>query len=140
MAAEDDLPADFELQRAAEGERVQDLRGTTWVVLVDRHTDERRLVHEDVVQYEQADHPVVTGAAGFVTMVLAMFAPLIVTVYGSFQPPTIEWAALGYGAAIAGGFLVGRVLLHYTPVGRELLRFLEWWEHKELIEGRDLSC
>jgi len=129
-----------ELARAEQGEHIVDADNQKWVVLIDHSDKSRRLVHEDVTVYDEADHPAITGAAAFFTMILAMFTPLVAVVYSGFTPPSAAWALIGYGGAIAGGFLIGRVLLNRTPVGTQLFRFLEWWEHKELIEGRDLSC
>jgi len=136
---DDALPDGFELDRATEGDRVTDEHGTTWVVLVSKTDGRRELVHEDVVQYEQLDHPFVTGLAGFGALVATFVATiaaawLYLATYG-----TVVNIAIGLGS-FGAATLLARGLLTYTPVGTEVYRFMEWFEHRELIVGRDLSC
>lgn len=124
---------------ASEGDRFTDEHGTTWVTLVSKRDGSKKLVHEDVVQYEQLDHPFVTGLAGFGTLLATFVATIAAAwLYLATYGPLVN-AAIGLGS-LGAATLLARGLLAFTPVGTEVYRFLEWYEHRELIVGRDIEC
>lgn len=140
MTLPDGLPDGFALGRAADGERVTTDDGRTYVV-VENTRGERSLVREDVVTYGDHEHPLLTGAAALFAITGAFLAPLaavgVVATTGGFESGVATIGA-AIGATVAG-YLLAVLFLYRTPVGAELWRFLEWYEHIDLLRGRETA-
>lgn len=140
MTLPDGLPDGFALGRADDGDRVTTEDGRTFVVVAN-HTGERSLVREDVVTFSDHEHPLLTGAAALFAIVGAFLAPLaavgVVATRGGFATG-VETIGAAIGATVAG-YLLAVLFLYRTPVGTEVWRFVEWYEHIDLLQGRETA-
>jgi len=126
-----------EFAAADNGDRLEDSDGYEWVCLV-AADGERALVPPDVVTYGTVDHPLLTGAAAFSATLGALLAPILgvvwlKSVYALSTSRTIVAAIF----AVVGAFALARGLLYYTPVGDELMRFLDWQNHLGTIKASE---
>ena len=127
-----EFPDAFDPHAAEHLQRVESRDGTPFVVLAPLGS-EPAVVHADVVEYDTADHPVLTGLLGLL-LVGSVFLLPPMAIY-SLVLPTSN-AAVGVGllaATIAIGWLLARLLLYRTVFGDWLWRFLEWNEHRSTI-------
>lgn len=132
-----DLPDGFDINTAERWDRVEAADGTVWVVLKSDTLDRQTLVREDVVEYGYLTHPAVTGLAGLVAVVVGLVGPL----FTAYQIAAgLDSTAAGIGVLLVGGaaaWVLANVLYYRTEIGLQLDRFLEWYEHRRLIVGRD---
>lgn len=137
----DELPEGIDrgrLGHANEGDRLTDAYGDEWVVIQSKRTDEKHVVRPDVVEYGTADHPALTGAGAFATIMFALIAPVAgVAVYDPTLPAA--QSAIVTGGALVVGYGLARLLLMHTFVGEFIARFLEWNDHRAIIEAGDLA-
>lgn len=136
-----DLPRGFTLARAAHGERVEPTDADVeLVVLESALTGEKTLVHADVVDYSgRLDHPVTTGVAGFLGVLLAFLFPLAALPYLTVGLEAIglgAWASLSAVAVAVIGAYVFVQLAYASVLGDWLHRFLEWNDNKKYIMAR----
>lgn len=126
------------VDQAAEGKRLTDEYGDEWVVIESKRTGDKHVVRPDVVDYGQFDHPALTGAGAFATILTALVGPLAaVSVYGPALS-AVDQAGLSI-FMLAVGYGLARLLLMHTFVGEFIARFLEWNEHREIIEAGDYA-
>jgi len=126
------------VDQAAEGQRLTDSYGDEWVVIKSKRTGKSHVVRPDVVEYGQFDHPALTGAGAFATILTALVGPLaaVIAFWPSLSP--VPSAGLAFGS-VALGYGLARVLLMRTFVGEFIARFQEWDEHREIIEAGDYA-
>jgi hypothetical protein len=128
---------DHEYAAASNGDRLTDADGYEWLVLV-AADGERSLVRPDVVEYGTADHPLLTGAAAFSATLGALIAPVLAVFWSSstyaLSTPVTIVAALG---AVVASAALARGLLYYTPVGDQLMRFLDWQDNLGTIKASE---
>lgn len=126
------------VDQADDGRRLTDEWGNEWVVIKSKRTGESHVVHPDVVEYGQWDHPVLTGAGALATILFALIGPLAgVEVYDPTLPAT--QSAIVSGGALVIGYALARILLMRTFVGEFIARFQEWNEHRAIIEAGEYA-
>lgn len=134
-----ELPDGIERREVAAADHMERLEtpdGRAYYVIA--HVNgERELANADVVEYETIDHPVLTGAVGFLALLTALLAPFV---YG-YQIATELSGTIVPGAVAIGGAGVGwfcsSYLLQYTILGEWVYRLLEWNDHKVAIMASD---
>ena len=136
-----DLPDDFNLARADHMERVEADCGVTLCVLESSLTGERQLVHADVVEFDgYIDHPMTTGAVGFLSVLAAFLAPLAAAAHVASTTSSPMVAIGGALVGVIGAWGLANVVLYQTVMGDWLWRFLEWHDHKHIIMSRGESA
>lgn len=129
-----EFPEAFDLDAAEHMTRVEAADGTEFCVLVDALTGQHHLVHADVVEYDGVlDHPMTTGAIGFVWVLGALLAPAAASAYLALAVSGPWWAGAAVLAGGIAGWLLARVALYRTFLGDWLFRFLEWNDHRNII-------
>ena len=129
------------LGHANEGDRVTDDYGDEWVVIQSKRTGKKHVVRPDVVEYGRFDHPALTGAGAFATIMTALVGPLVAVVVYMGSTPGLSGTQTGAFAfgSVALGYGLARGLLMHTFVGEFIARFLEWNDHRAIIEAGDLA-
>lgn len=145
MNTDDDLPRGlpehFNLQRADDGETVETDDGRLFRVVVSRRDHSKRaLVHEDVANYGQFDHPAASGALGGVILAAALLTPVLFGLIGVDLFALAPGPAFLFGSVCCGAGVWAFNVLLGGVVGDMIARFEEWHEHQELVAGRDYGA
>lgn len=136
------LPDSFDFETAEDGDRVETDDGREFVVLVNSYSNDRRIVHADVVDYGLATHPAVTGVLGLLTIIAVILAPGVAAVatvgsasatFGTAVSPVITIAVTV--VALLGGVVLANQVLYRTVFGDWVFRFLEFDDAKLQILG-----
>lgn len=119
---------------AEPGDRLEADDGTALVVLESARDGTRRVVHADLFEFSRTEI-VAAGAAGLLLLLGILALPLA---GGFWVGLTASNLAVTVGAVAAGvglGFAGARVVLYRTVVHDWVFRFLEWYDHKTLVEA-----
>lgn len=121
------------VSHADDGERVTADDGTAFVVLEGARSGETRVVHADLFEFSRTEI-VAAGAAGLVALLGVLTLPIGGAMYLAFTTSSTAVTVGSVAAGVGGGFLAARVVLYHTAVHDWVFRFLEWNDHKALVE------
>lgn len=121
------------VSHAEGGDRVTADDGTELVVLERARDGTKRIVHADLFEFSRLEI-VAAGAAGLTALFAALFVPIGAGLWLAYTTPAL---AVTVGATLGGvvvAFVVANAVLYRTLVHDWVFRFLEWNDHRSLVE------
>ena len=122
---------------ASDGDVIVTDDGPDLIVLESTLDGSQTVLHADAVQYDSPrEHPFVWGLVGFGVLVTSLFGPLAAGITLALEATTLLVTLAGALGGVVACFLVAQFVLYETAVRDWLFRFLEWNDHKTLIESK----
>ena len=118
---------------ADEGDRLTAPDGTELVVLERARDGTKRVVHADLFEFSRLEI-VAAGAAGLTALFAALFVPIGGALWTGYTTPSLPVTVGVIVAGVVGAFYLANLVLYRTVVHDWVFRFLEWSNHRSLVE------